>query len=62
MTDIAAAPQAGRQHCPKCQATAAKAATLTLAFVYLRCEAWAISEGVNCRDARRQLGPDARST
>jgi hypothetical protein len=47
MTD-AAAPQEGRQHCPKCDATAAKAATLTATYVYLRCErcgeVWVIPE------------------
>jgi hypothetical protein len=48
MTDAATVPEAGRQHCPKCDAAAAKAATLTLAFVYLRCElcgeVWVIPE------------------
>jgi hypothetical protein len=38
MTEVASAPEVGPQHCPKCDATAAKAAVLTLAYVYLRCD------------------------
>jgi hypothetical protein len=57
MADTAAVPQVGRQHCPKCDAKAAKAATLTERFVYLRCgdcgEVWVIPE-------RREFSRDAR--
>jgi DNA-directed RNA polymerase subunit RPC12/RpoP len=45
---MADAPTPGPQHCPTCDATAAKAALLTLAYVYLRCEkcghVWVIPE------------------
>lgn len=48
MTDVAATPEVGPQHCPKCNAAAAKGAVLTPAFVYLRCEhcgeVWVIPE------------------
>jgi hypothetical protein len=57
MADTAEVPQVGRQHCPKCDAQAAKAATLTERFVYLRCgacgEVWVIPE-------RREIPRDAR--
>lgn len=48
VSDTASLPQVGRQQCPKCDAEAAKAATLTGRFVYLRCvlcgEVWVIPE------------------
>ena len=55
MTDVASTPHVGPQHCPKCDATAVKAAVLTSAYVYLRCqlcgEVWVIPE-------RRELPRD----
>ncbi len=39
MADIASLPQVGRQKCPKCDAEVAKAATVTLRVIYLRCSA-----------------------
>ncbi len=48
VADTASLPRVGSQPCPKCDAKAAKAATLTKRFVYLRCqdcgEVWVIPE------------------
>jgi len=48
VADTASVSQVGPQQCPKCDAKAAKAATLTGRFVYLRCsacgEVWVIPE------------------
>lgn len=48
VADTFSLPQLGPQQCPKCDAQAAKAATLTGRFVYLRCsdcgEVWVIPE------------------
>lgn len=60
-SDAASLPQIERQQCPRCEATAAKAATLTDRFVYLRCsdcgEVWVIPER---REFRRDKGSSVR--
>lgn len=62
MPGAAAIPGVGRQHCPTCDAAAAKAVTLTLAYVYLRCERSAVKCGSSPNVARchaSQPVPDA---
>ncbi len=60
VSDTATVRDVGTQQCPKCDSKAAKAATLTPHFAYLRCsdcgEVWVISERREFpRDATRRL-------
>ncbi len=61
MSDAASVPQVGPQQCPKCNEKAAKAATVTQRFVYLRCslcaEVWVIPER---REFERDKGSSFR--